>query len=81
MDAAKLLRLKQTAEDLSKRKEQATGRMQELLSRLQAEFGCQTLDEARTLLTRMQKKQTTLTKLFAKRLQDLEDNYGNLLID
>lgn len=74
-------RLRKRVDQLKSERDRARGALDGLRKRLKEEFGCDTSDEAREKLKRMQVRRDKLEKRFAAELAKFEESWGERLVD
>ena len=71
----KLLRMKKQIEQARSKIDQTTGAINQLMSRLQSEFGVNTIEEAKELQKKLEVEKTQLDDEIAGVMKKLEENY------
>jgi hypothetical protein len=68
-------RLKRRVADGLRRADRAAGAEQELQARLRKKYGCRTLDDARRLLKKLERRAADLERELETKAQEFEDDY------
>lgn len=79
MQVQKFLRLKEKLEQLQTKADRSQGALDQLMERLQTEFGCPTVKKAKELLHRLEVEQQELEGQFTENLAQFEQEFGELL--
>ncbi|RLF30286.1 MAG: hypothetical protein DRN14_00070 [Thermoplasmata archaeon] len=74
-----LTRLKRLVEKRQTEADKAAGALEEAMKSLHAEFGCDNISEAKTMLKTLEKKEAALKKKFDKALDEFLDKWGDEL--
>ena len=75
----KLLRLKHKIDEAKTEKAQLEGKLETLMSQLEKDFGCATVEDAQDRLEDMNAEIKELTKEIEEGVANLQDKYGDLL--
>ena len=78
-DAERFLELRRRVEKLQREADRAAGAKDQLLSRMQAEFGCKTVKEAEKRLTREERELQELREGFQAKLSSFEEKWEGVL--
>lgn len=71
--------LARRVEELKRKRDRAAGAAEERKRQLKEEFGCKTLDEARTLLTKKQKQERKLNEEYLNAKEAFEKKWKDKL--
>jgi hypothetical protein len=72
-------RIQNKITSLRKEADQATGRLQQLMERLEKEHGCKTVKQAEKLLAKLEKEEAAAEQEYEAALRDFEKQYGDKL--
>ena len=79
VDLKRYQKLKDDVDRLRREADRAEGALEELMGRLEAEFGCKTLREAKALSSRLEDEADKATKEFNSKLDEFEEEWGEVL--
>ena len=65
--------LKRRVEELTRKRDRASGELKAAISTLKKEFGCSSIEEAKEMLTEMEKRERQLAKKYTKAKQEFEE--------
>ncbi len=79
IDLRRYEKLRRQADTLKSEVDQAKGAIKQLMERLEQEFDCSTIAEARKLLAELSKQETSTIEEYQSALADFEDELGDRL--
>lgn len=72
-------RLKSRIAEKQREADKAQGALDEIMKQLKEDFGCDSLEEAREMLNRLEAKEQALAAKFIKRLRAYKKKFGKVL--
>lgn len=72
-------RLKKSAEKAKADADRAEGALEQQMKKLEADFGCKTLDEARSKLVQLQKQESDAVADYEQKLAVYKEKWGSRL--
>lgn len=79
IDLARYNQLKSQVEQLQSEADRAAGALEQLMGRLEAEFGCKTLKAAERLLAKLEGETEAAEVAYNKALKEFEKKWGSYL--
>lgn len=79
IDIRKFTALKDKAEKQQREADKAAGALEQTLSKLKEEFDCDSLKEAKTILTELESEEAELSEQFNRELKQLEEKWEGKL--
>ncbi len=71
--------LKSNVDRLRREADRFSGALEQLLARLKDEYGCETLDDAKKLASKLESDAAKATRKFNKELEEFEEEFGGVL--
>ena len=78
MDVKKYSRIKEQVEAIQRRADKAQGAAEQIMERLQKEFGVNTVEEGKELLKKLEKEKSNLETELEELWREFEKEYGPL---
>jgi multidrug resistance efflux pump len=79
IDIKRYQALKRAAEDAKSESDKAQGAFEQMTARLKSEFGCDSFDDAKKLLKKLEEEMARREREFDKALAEFEEKYPHVL--
>ena len=75
----RFVQLKEQIDALQRRADKAAGSAETIVRQLKSEFGVKSIEEAKTLLAKMERDEAKAEREYENALRDFEAKYGDML--